>query len=107
MDALDNADAANKDIIKSFYLAEEVNGTFGPESQLVVYEQLITLAKKLLNGNVERYIQLPDLKKLNLAENGHLDDLAGLTELKSLVDLNADHCAFSDVESIDWSLLPN
>ena len=46
-------------------------------------------------------------KKLNLAENGHLDDLAGLTELKSLVDLNADHCAFSDVESIDWSLLPN
>lgn len=107
MDALDNADAANKAIIKSFYLAEEVNGTFGPESQLVVYEQLITLAKKLLNGNVERYIQLPDLKKLNLAENGHLDDLAGLTELKSLVDLNADHCAFSDVESIDWSLLPN
>ena len=107
MDALDNADAADKTIIKSFYLAEEVNGILGPESQLVVYEQLISLAKKLLNGNVERYIQLPDLKKLKLAENGHLDDLAGLTELKSLVDLNADHCAFSDVESIDWSQLPN
>ena len=31
MDALDNADAADKTIIKSFYLAEEVNGIFGQQ----------------------------------------------------------------------------
>ena len=105
--ALDGADGISKDIVSEIYLSEEVNGTFGTESELVVYEQLMSLAKKLLNGNVERYVQLPDLKKLNIAENGHLDNLEGITELKSLVDLNADHCAFSDVESIDWSLLPN
>ncbi len=106
-EALNLADGISKEVVKQIYLAEEVNGTFGANSELVVYNQLMSLAKKLLNGNVERYVQLPDLKKLNIAENGHLDNLEGITELKSLVDLNADHCAFSDVESIDWSQLPN
>lgn len=106
-EALTLADGVSKNVIKSIYLAEEVNGYYGGAGELVVFEQLMSLAKKLLNGNVNRYVQLPDLKKLNIAENGHLDNLDGLTELQSLVDLNADHCAFSDVESIDWSKLPN
>ena len=105
--ALDLADGISKNVVKQIYLAEEVNGVFGAENDLVVYNQLMSLAKKLLNGNVEKYVQLADLKKLNIAENGHLDNLEGITELQSLVDLNADHCAFSDVESIDWSKLPN
>lgn len=105
--ALNGADGISKDIISEINLSEEVNNSLGEKDELVVYNQFMSLAKKLLNGNVERYVQLPDLKKLNIAENGHLDNLEGITELKSLVDLNADHCAFSDVESIDWSLLPN
>ena len=106
-EAIALADGVEKGIIKTIYLSEEVNGAYGTSDKLVVYNQLMCLAKKLLTGKVERYVQLADLKKLNIAENGHLDNLEGITELQSLVDLNADHCAFSDVESIDWSNLPN
>ena len=107
LEAYNSADGADKSIIKKLNLVEQVNGVKGQSGQLVIYDQLMTLVRKLVNGNVERYIQLPDLKKLNVAENGHLDDFAGLTELKSLVELNGDHCAFSDVDSINWGDLPN
>lgn len=75
----------------------------GEANKLYIYNQLISLSNKLLNGDVNRYIKLPRLKVLDISYNAELDNIDRIAELSSLVDLNASYCYIANVVDIDWA----
>ena len=66
-----------------YYLSLDEDGYLSPANELHIYEQLMTLANKIINGNVERYVTLPRLKSLDISYNADLDNLEGITTLTS------------------------
>ena len=75
----------------------------GDTDELILYNQLISLASKLLSGDVDRYVKLPRLKVLDISYNAELDNIDRISQLKSLVDLNASYCYIANVSDIDWA----
>lgn len=100
-------DLVTVDIIKNINLYENVDGYTGTANELVMYNQLMSLANKLLNGNVDRYVTLPRLKKLDISYNADLDNLEGLPQLTSISDLNAAYCYIADVTNVEWGTMTN
>ena len=76
-------------------------------NELALYNQMMTLANKLINGNLEKYIKLSRLKDLNISYNADLNDIERISELKSLYNLNASYCYISDVSDVDWASMVN
>ena len=80
----------------------------GEEDDLLLFTQLISLSEKLLTANVNRYVYLERLKKLDVSYNADLDDLEGITALaNTLSDLNAAYCYIADVSNVDWAQMKN
>ena len=96
-----------RQVINEINMVEDEDGYLSPANELHIYEQLMTLANKIINGNVERYVTLPRLKSLDISYNADLDNLEGITTLTSLYHLNAAYCYIADVTNVDWSILTN
>ena len=94
-----------RSVINYVELFEMVNGYQSEANKLYVYNQLMSLSNRLINGNVQRYVILPDLKALDISYNADLYNLEGLTTLKSLYDLNAAYCYIADVTNVEWAQL--
>ena len=95
------------EIAKEIHLYEVINSTQGGADELFFYDQMMSLAKKILTGNVDRYVYLADLKKLDASYNADLDNLEGITVLTSLSDLNVAYCYIADLTNVDWELMTN
>ena len=76
-------------------------------NSVMLYNQMMSLAKKLLNGDTDKYIKLPRLKDLNVSYNADLNNIERITELQSLYTLDASYCYIADVDNIDWSKMEN
>ncbi len=74
--------------------------------ELPLYNQLMTLAKKLLNGDISKYVKLARLKDLNISYNADIN-IDRIAELQSLYTLDASYCYIADVSKVDWSSMPN
>lgn len=103
--------AASANIIKSISIYEDVNEKgvtyVSPTTNLFIYNQMMSLANKLLNGNVERYVTLPRLKKLDISYNAELEDLDGITSLTQISEIYADYDYIADVTNVNWAALKN
>ncbi len=95
----------SSEIIKEVKLVEKENSKKSEANKLFLYNQLISLSRKLLKGDVSRYIKLARLKKLDVSYNAELDNLEGITTLETLSDLNASYCYISDLTNIDWTTM--
>lgn len=102
-EVLDELGTSASQIIKVVNLYEYEDEYIGEANELVIYNQMVSLANKLLNGNIDRYVTLPRLKKLDISYNADLDNLEGITTLTSLSDLNAAYCYIADITNIDWA----
>ena len=74
-----------------------------PEFYLL--EEVITISERFINSNVQRYVYLPKLKKLDISYNEDLSNLNRLGELTYLRELNASHNFIPDISSIDWNAI--
>lgn len=103
--------AASANIIKTISIYEDVNEKgvtyVSPTTNLFIYNQMMSLANKLLNGNVERYVTLPRLKKLDISYNAELEDLDGITSLTQISEIYADYDYIADVTNVNWAALKN
>ncbi len=75
------------------------------QDKLNLYNQLMSLSNKLIHGNVERYVYLPKLKRLDVSYNAYLDNIDRLGELTSLTELDASYCYIADIENVDWAAM--
>lgn len=73
---------------------------------LTFYNQVMVLAKKLLNGDISKYVKLARLKDLNISYNADIN-IDRIAELQSLYTLDASYCYIADVSKVDWSSMPN
>lgn len=95
-------------IVKVLNLYEDTFTTRACRSekdQLHLYDQLVGLSNKLVHGNVERYVYLPKLKRLDVSYNAYLDNIDKLGELTSLTELDASYCYIADIENVDWAAM--
>ena len=103
--------AASANIIKTISIYENVNEKgvtyVSPTTNLFIYNQMMSLANKLLNGNVARYVTLARLKKLDVSYNAELEDLDGITSLTQLSEIYADYDYIADVTNVNWVALKN
>lgn len=75
----------------------------GVDDKLLLLDQIMSLATKLVNGDISRYVYLPRLKKLDISYNAELEDIGSVTALKdTLIDLNASYCYIADIDNVDW-----
>ena len=98
-------------IIKEIEIHEDVEKELtrytSPTKNLFLYDQMMSLATKLLKGNVARYVTLPRLKILDISYNAELDKLDGITQLTQLAEIYADYDYIADVTNIDWASMRN
>lgn len=94
-------------------LVQEVNileksekGNLSTDGSLFLYNQLMTLSNKLINGDTS-YITLPQLKVLDISYNADLDNISDITKLTSLSELNASYDYIADVTNVDWPSMKN
>ncbi len=87
--------------------SEEEKTYKGAKNELTLYNQMITLANKLINGDIERYINLARLKDLDISYNADLENIERISELQSLYNLDASYCYISDVSNVDWASMQN
>lgn len=82
-----------------------VNGKQGTseDGELDLYNQFVAISSRLVIGNVERYVKLPNLKTLDISYNADLDNIDSLSKLEQLRNLDASYCYIADVENVDWS----
>ncbi len=73
--------------------------------RLFLYDQLMSLASKLINGNVDRYIKMPDLVELDISYNAELSDISNITNMPKLAKLNAAYDYIADVDEVDWEAM--
>lgn len=95
-------------IINDIKIYETIEGNNkGTAGNLFLFNQVSSLANKLLNGDVERYVKLPRLKDLDISYNAELYDIERISELTNLRDLNASYCYIADLRDIDWTAMKN
>lgn len=97
-------------IIKSIDLYENVyTGKLytGEKNILFLYDQMMSLANKLLSGNIARYVTLARLKALNISYNADLENLSQITNLTTLYSLDSSYCYIADVTNVDWASMKN
>lgn len=92
--------------VTNLYETEE-SGNNGEAGKTFLYNQVSSLANKLLNGEVNRYVKLPRLKDLDISYNAELYDIDRIAELKTLRNLNASYCYIADLKDINWVDMPN
>ena len=91
-------------IINTVDLYEVINDDYlGEKDVRFLYNQMITLANKLLNGDVERYVTLARLKDLDISYNAELENIERISELTNLYNLDASYCYIADVSNVDWA----
>ncbi|MCR5187131.1 MAG: hypothetical protein K6D97_08495 [Clostridia bacterium] len=73
----------------------------------VTINNLMALAQRLINGNIDRYVQIPKLVDLDISYNAELSDIAGVTKINTLTKLNAEYDYVANVDQVDWSQLPD
>ena len=73
--------------------------------RLFLYDQLMSLAGKLLNGDIGRYVKMPDLVELDISYNAELSDISNITKMPKLAKLNAAYDYIADVDNIDWEAM--
>ena len=94
------------DIPKDFALYEFIQAIFkGEKDNLYLYEEVVTLAERLVESNVERYVYLPKLKKLDISYNADLGGIDRISELTSLRELYANANYLGNIQSVDWNAL--
>lgn len=79
----------------------------GAEGELQLYTELMAFAGKMVNnsGKIDRYITLPDLKKLDISYNAYLTGIERLGELTGLRELYAGYDYITDLSETDWEAL--
>ena len=94
------------DIPKDFALYEFIQSVYkGEKDRLYLYEEVVTLADRLVKSNVERYVYLPKLKKLDISYNADLGGIDRISELTSLRELYANANYLGNIQNVDWSAL--
>ena len=94
------------DIPKDFAIYEYIQNIYkGEKDRLYLYEEAVTLADRLVKSNVERYVYLPKLKKLDISYNADLGGIDRISELTSLRELYANANYLGNIQSVDWNAL--
>lgn len=95
-----------KSIISSIEIFEVIDENYDAcSNDLYLYNEVIVLSKRLLDSNVERYVSLPDLKRLDISYNAYLEGMERLGELSYLRELQANANYITEIESINWENL--
>ena len=90
-------------IPKDFALYEYIRNVFkGEKDRLYLYEEAMTIANRLVKSNVERYVFLPKLKKLDVSYNADLDGIERISELKSLREFYANADYLGNIQDVNW-----
>ena len=91
---------------KDINLYEYIQRTFkGEANYLYLYEEAVKIATRLVNSDVERYVILPDLKKLDISNNADLEGIEKISELTTLREFYANADYLGNIQDVDWEAL--
>jgi len=79
----------------------------GQQGDVQLYTELMAFAGKMIENEkaMDRYITLPDLKKLDISYNAYLTGVERLGELTGLRELYAGYDYITDLSETDWEAL--
>ena len=77
----------------------------GEKNKSYLYEEAVKLATRLVNSNVERYVILPDLKKLDISNNADLEGIEKISELSTLREFYANADYLGNIQDVNWENL--
>ncbi len=91
---------------KDIKIFEFIQETYkGEDNNLYLYEEAVKIATRLVNSNVERYVVLPDLKKLDISNNADLEGIERISELTTLREFYANADYLGNIQDVNWENL--
>ena len=93
----------NRDLPENINIYEFIKDAYrGEENKLYLYEEAVKLATRFVNSNVERYVTLPDLKKLDISNNADLEGIERISELTTLREFYANADYLGNIQDVNW-----